>query len=275
MCSKKQNHKKSPRDQEEPVKKEFTPSSNNETTSSPQTKTSALHPLEVQCVNADEYPVQVSQEPSTPSVHEKWRVAARRSLGQDLLAEEGDEPEIEPEMPIHGESLSKGKGRVIERRETLFLNEGDSHNVWKGQRREQGPLLADVALVALRKKREKDLRKRQHSLYSRIAATQVALKDQTEELLGGQEEEENENVDETGEKEKTHVTFKQASAMVRNDIRCQRKSKKPAFSLTDMVNQLMKDKESGAPQSAFSQLAQHRSLLLSRKVTDPSLSVAV
>ncbi len=119
------------------------------------------------------------------------------------LAEEGDEPEIEPEMPSHGESLSKGKGGVIERRETLFLNEADSHNVWKGQPREQGPLLADVALVALRKKREKDLRKRQHSLYSRIAATQVALKDQTEELLGGQEEEENENVDETREKEKT------------------------------------------------------------------------
>ncbi len=170
-------------------------------------------------------------------------------------------------------SLSKGKRKIMVRRETQFLHEGDSHHVWKGKP-QQGPQLADVALAALRKKREKCLRERQCCLYSRIAATQVALKDQTEELLGAQEEEE-EKADKTRETKETRVTNKQASATVRNDIRKRRKTLKPTFSLTDMVDQLVKGNESGVPLSESSQLAQHRRLLLTRNVTDPSLPLAV
>ncbi len=229
-------------------------------------------------MDADEYPVGVSQEPSAPrpDICKKWRVAAGRTLGQDLLAEEGNEADIELEMRNHKwmeASLSKQKGKILKRKETQFLHKGDSHHVWKGKPRQQGPLLADVALAALRQKREKDLRKRQHSLYSRIAATQIALKDQTEELLGSQEEEEEGNADKTREKKETHVTFKQPSAMI--DIRKRRKALKPTFSLTDMVDQLVKGNESGVPLSQSSQLAQHRRLLLSRNVTDPSLPLAV
>ncbi len=139
----------------------------------------------------------------------KWREAARRSLEQLLKVEEDSEAATVLEFPLTDDMQPSSEGRsqpmldkerkaLRRRRKVLacgYLREGDTHCVWKGKART--PLLADIALVALRKKREKDLLERQRYLKDRVAATQAALKVQTEILLG--EEEEDARLDEEGE----------------------------------------------------------------------------
>ncbi len=211
-----------------------------------------------------DHELESSQKPLPPhtNVRAKWQVAAQRSLEQNL------EPEFEPVVSGHvGRHSSPQRpsqldlseeGGVRRRRrvtKSVFLHEGESHLVWKGKPKPQGPLLANIALVALRKKREKDLQERRRNLNIRVAATQAVLKDQTEELLD-EEEEEGEDEEEEEEKEeekeegvnerkgegrngkwkRDRMTFRQATLMVQDDNKRKRTARKHSTSLTDKVN---------------------------------------
>ncbi len=208
-----------------------------------------------------------SQGPLTPHsrVRLKWKVAAKRSLDEIFETDEEDETKSEFELSASPERpselrLNQTEGTRRRKRpvKSVFLHEGDIHQVWKGKTPERRPQLADIALVALQKKREKDLQERQRYLYSRVAATQAALKDQTEELLGQEDEEETE--EEIAEEkvepkvdQRKRMTFKQASAKVLQESKRKRKSVKHVTTLTDIVNHHMKAQDPMATSSSAAQ----------------------
>lgn len=188
--------------------------------------------------------------PLTPHsrVRLKWKVAAKRSLDQIFEDEETTAGASETEQP--GDATvnhREGVRRRTRGAKSVFLHEGDTHRVWKGRPREKRPVLADIALVALQKKRERDFQERQRHLYNRVAATQAALKDQAEELLCEEDDPEEQEEDtikevETKVQGRKRMTFKQASAKA---LRESKKRFKSSTTLTDIVNQHMKDTDAG------------------------------
>lgn len=207
----------------------------------------------------------------------RWRDAAMRTLDQVLEIEE-DGAESQPESPLRGgmhssherpSQLDLGGKRKAPQRATKsgFLREGDTHSVWKGTLHTKGPQLADIALVALQKKHENDLLERQRYLKDRIAATQAALKDQTETLLYEDEDEEGEKDDNDKEEveangqdveekqKKRRITFKQGATMVRDSIRRKRKTR--ATPLSDLVDQYMKKCAEKQPSARLSPSTTH------------------
>ena len=133
----------------------------------------------------------------------RWQMAVQKSLENVLDTDEveiefresseeegsGDEGlSFRPlREEIHDQSKRLGQLSPTESLPCSYLQEGESHHVWKWKPMPktppQGSRFASIALEALQLKREKDLSERKRSISRRVQATQAFLREQNEELI--------------------------------------------------------------------------------------------
>ena len=137
-------------------------------------------------------------------------------------------------------------------RETYYLHEGQSHQVWRPKK---SPQLANLVKDVLKAKKEQerksmpttpgtsktDLRSRQRTLYSRVLATQAVLKETNDELLEEEEEEEEDVEDEVEARarRKSKLTLHAATKKISANILKQKSAESDKKTISDVVSQYL------------------------------------
>ena len=198
-----------------------------------------------------------SLEPLTPhsTNRARWQMAVQKSLNildkgevetefREPLEEEGSgdkELSFRPHrVEVRDQSERPSQLGLTENlpSKSVYLQEGESHQVWKWKPKPkippQGSRFASIALEALQLKREKDLSERQRSINSRVQATRAVLREQNEELIL-------EDLPPLQEKKK--YSLKDASLRITENIK-QTKPNEPSLRFSDIVSHYVSGRSS-------------------------------
>ena len=189
-----------------------------------------------------------------------WRRAAEKSLDQIQNGSIEQEPEAEPGIDISRDSPERpwnldleNTPNKTEKHKSLFLREGDGHMVWKPK--QPTPQLYNVVADLMKNRRrakkaaepetlataeEKSLSERQRSLAFRIQATRRVLKVQNEELS---------KEDVQPSEQKQHISLRDASRRISEDLKRQKSAPAGKVQFTDIVSQYIENQHSQEEQS--------------------------
>lgn len=189
-----------------------------------------------------------------------WKRAAEKSLDQIQNGSIEQEPEAEPVIDISRESPERPSNLDLEntpdktqKHKSLFLREGDGHMVWKPK--QPTPQLYNVVADLMKNRRrakeaaepetlatpeEKSLSERQRSLAFRIQATRRVLKVQNEELS---------KEDVQPSEQKQHISLRDASRRITEDLKRQKSAPAGKLQFTDIVSQYIENQHSQEEQS--------------------------
>lgn len=187
-----------------------------------------------------------------------WKRAAEKSLDQiqngsiEQAAETGiDVSRESPERPLSLEL--ENTPNKTQKHKSLFLREGDGHMVWKPKT--PTPQLYNVVADLMKNRRrakkaaepetlatpeEKSLSERQRSLAFRIQATRRVLKVQNEELS---------KEDVQPSEQKQHISLRDASRRISEDLKRQKSAPAGKLQFTDIVSQYIENQHSQEEQS--------------------------
>lgn len=187
-----------------------------------------------------------------------WKRAAEKSLDQiqngsiEQAAETGiDVSRESPERPLSLEL--ENTPNKTQKHKSLFLREGDGHMVWKPKT--PTPQLYNVVADLMKNRRrakkaaepetlataeEKSLSERQRSLAFRIQATRRVLKVQNEELS---------KEDVQPSEQKQHISLRDASMRISEDLKRQKSAPAGKLQFTDIVSQYIENQHSQEEQS--------------------------
>ena len=124
--------------------------------------------------------------------------------------------------------LQGGRDKPIK---SLYLKEGESHQVWKPTFGKKAPQLARVVTEMLKSQgKGLELRRRQQTLFHRVQATQAVLREQNEELISTEENE--------PQQQKKHISLKEASKRISKNLKQKKQNESPVH-FQDIVSQYL------------------------------------